>query len=143
MRELFFTLFHWLQSLATNKIVLLSIGGAVGTNARYWLTLWFDQKSFMGNFPLGTVVVNVSGSLILAVVAVLFVEWFPPEYFRGYVLLGSGFCGGFTTFSTFEYETYRLVQDGSWKLALVNVVVSVTAGFLAVLVIMTLAHRVR
>jgi CrcB protein len=129
----------WLRSLARHKMVLLVIGGALGTCARYWLSRWFHQQPWTRGLPYGTLVVNVSGSFILGAAAVLLLErW--PQYQEWYFLVGTGFCGGYTTFSTFEWETYQLVRDGSWYYALANVLGSVAAGFLGVALAVVLAN---
>jgi CrcB protein len=86
-------------------------------------------------------VINFSGSLILGVVTGLFGARVRPEHESFLLLLGIGFCGGYTTFSTFEYETFALVRDGSWWLALLNVLGSVLAGFLAVALAYSLSAR--
>jgi fluoride exporter len=112
---------------------MLMLGGAIGTYARYWLSHWFNSQSWGQDFPYGTLVVNVSGCFLLAVAAAIVLERLPPEHEHWYLLLGTGFCGGYTTFSTFEWETFKLVRDGSWWFALANVTGSVVAGFLGVL----------
>ncbi len=130
------TVFSAIRAVLTSKVMLLAIGGAVGTNARYWLAVWFDEAAWrhgtwLGVFPLGTFVINVTGSFVLGVVGVAFKErW--PEHGEWFLFLGTGLCGGYTTFSTFEWETLRLLRDGSWMMAAVNVVGSVIVGLIGV-----------
>ena len=122
-----------LSRLARNKMLLIMLGGAIGSYLRYWLSKWFNEQAWTQGFPWGTLVVNVSGCFILAVAAILILERLPPEHQDWYLLIGTGFCGGFTTFSTFAWETFKLVRDGSWWYALGNVLGSVLAGFVGVL----------
>jgi fluoride exporter len=122
-----------LGQLARNKMLLIMLGGALGCYLRYAVSKWCNEQSWGGVFPWGTMIVNVSGSFILALAAVIFLERMPPEYQGWYLLIGTGFCGGFTTFSTFEWETFKLVRDGSWWYAFANVFGSCIAGFLGIL----------
>ncbi|MHB1037271.1 MAG: fluoride efflux transporter CrcB [Pirellulales bacterium] len=124
----------WLYACLTNKLLLLALGGALGTNARYWIARWLGEVSWAKGFPLGTFAINVTGSFFLGVVAILILERLPPMYQDWYLLVGTGFCGGYTTFSTFEWETFKLVRDGSLGMALANVVGSVLVGFLGLVV---------
>ncbi|MBL8798191.1 MAG: fluoride efflux transporter CrcB [Planctomycetia bacterium] len=125
------------------RILLLSLGGAAGTNARYWIGRWFALQPWAEHFPWGTVVINVTGSALLGVSYILLSERLPPHYWQWYLLIGTGFCGGYTTFSTFELETLNLVRLGHWGLALANVLASVLAGFAAVALAVYLTQRLQ
>ncbi len=106
----------------------VAVGGALGAPTRYLLD-GFVQERAGGVFPAGTFAVNVAGSFVLGVVAGL-------ALYHGFsgaalVLVATGFCGALTTFSTFTYETVRLVEEGTVDIALRNVGFSVAAGLAA------------
>ena len=122
-----------LRTLLRTNMLLLMLGGALGTYARYSIGKWFDLQPWAQSFPFGTLFINTTGSFILAVAAVIILDRLPPEHQGWYLLVGTGFCGGYTTFSTFEWETFKLVRDGSWWYAFGNVAGSVVAGFIGVL----------
>lgn len=124
---------NWLGTVALHPITLIAIGSAFGGNLRYWLGRWVDAQQWPGGLPWGTMVINVTGSIVLGFLAVWFLEQLTPPRRELYLLFGTGFCGGYTTFSTFEWETYKLVRDGNWPAALSNVVGSVVLGFIGVI----------
>jgi fluoride exporter len=92
------------------SLLLVFLGGAVGAPARYLLDRGV-QRRYGSSFPWGTLSVNVIGSLLLGALAacVRLGHW--PTSLE--LVIGTGFCGGLTTFSTFGYETVRLLEDGS------------------------------
>ena len=112
------------------SLLLVLIGGAIGAPLRY-LTDQAVNARHTSVFPFGTLVVNATGSLTLGVVAGLATVHDVPAWLL--TLVGTGFCGALTTFSTFGYETVRLVEDGSFAEAALNVVVTLTVGLAAVL----------
>jgi CrcB protein len=105
------------------------LGGAVGAPLRY-LTDLFIQARHDSVLPWGTLTVNVTGSLLLGAMASAVTNAGAPAWLLS--LVGTGFCGALTTFSTFGFETIRLVEDGSWFEAVLNVAASLTVGGLAV-----------
>lgn len=105
-------------------LLLVMVGAAVGAPSR-WLLDRFVQSRHDSVFPWGTFTINVLGSLLLGVLLGLRA---PSEVA---LLLGTGFCGGFTTFSTFGFETVRLAEEGSSATALLNVAASLAVGLLA------------
>jgi fluoride exporter len=103
------------------------IAAAVGAPCRYLLDS-FVQARDRTDFPWGTCVVNLSGSFVLGLVTGLALYHAFPEDAR--LVLGTGFCGAYTTFSTFTFETLRLAEGGRVKLAARNVVVNTGGGLL-------------
>ncbi len=116
--------------------LLVVLGGAVGAPARFLIDLAI-QSRHGSVFPWGTWVVNVSGSFLLG----LLVGAVGTGGHAGGLMagLGVGFCGALTTYSTFSYETVRLLEDGAWRHAVTNVVSSVAAGMTAAVVGLTMA----
>jgi CrcB protein len=114
------------------KVLWVGLGGFLGANARYWISIWVQQR-WGGSFPWGTFIINVSGCFILGLFMTLFAERFEFEHAPALRLaVAVGFIGAYTTFSTFEYETASLVQTNADFLALANVIGSVVVGFIAV-----------
>ena len=111
------------------NIFIIGIGGFLGAISRYGVALWIGER-WGRNFPLGTFVINVSGSFLIGLLMSLFTERFMvnPQW---RLMLVVGFLGAYTTFSTFEYETGALMKDGEWLIAMLNVVLSVIVGFIA------------
>jgi CrcB protein len=105
-------------------VLLVALGAAVGAPLRY-LTDRLVQARLGGRFPWGTMAVNVAGSLLLGFLAGL------PATHAWSALLGTGFCGALTTYSTFSWETLTLSRTRGPLPALANVTLSVTAGLAA------------
>jgi CrcB protein len=112
-----------------SKLLVLSVGGTFGVNSRYWLGVWMNRWA-SPQFPWATVVINVSGSFAIGFLTVALARWLSHPNIR--LLLITGFLGGYTTFSTFEYDTLVLWERGESRLMAANVLGSVVAGLAAV-----------
>jgi fluoride exporter len=108
--------------------VLVMVGAALGAPSR-WLTDTVVQSKHDSVFPWGTFTVNITGSLLLGLLLGAGVEG--QDFTRLMALVGTGFCGAFTTFSTFAYESAALVEEGSSAIAMLNLVGSVLVGLAA------------
>ena len=109
----------------------VGLGAFLGANARYWLATWAAAR-FGATFPYGTFLINVTGSFVLGFIAAyLATRTYSPAW---WLLLAVGFCGGYTTFSSYAFETFNLIEDGSLFLALLYFVGSPVAAFAAVLI---------
>jgi CrcB protein len=130
----------WLISFATHPATLLTIGGGAGANARYWLGKLVVRVQGETVFPWATLIVNIAGSVLLGFIAAAYLNHPEPSRRNWYLLLGTGFCGAFTTFSTFSYETMKLVQNGNpW--AVPYIVASVALCLAGVWIAMNLAEN--
>lgn len=106
-------------------IVLVAVGAAVGAPLRYVVDRLI-QRRHNSVFPWGTLLVNVVGSFILGLLLSAAADGQVSDELV--YLVGTGFCGALTTYSTMSYETLRLFDDGAWGYALTNVAVSLVAG---------------
>jgi CrcB protein len=121
------------------KYLLILVFGGLGSLARY-LTASAVAAKLGARFPWGTLVVNVSGSFLIGLLMTLLTErWQPHPNWR--LALVVGFLGGYTTFSSFEWETFAAVRDSGLWIGLANVVGSVTLGYAAVWLASVMARR--
>lgn len=105
------------------NILLVGIGGGMGSILRYFL-----QRTLNVSFPYGTLLVNIAGCLLIGLLWGIFTRHI-DEHRR--LLLVTGFCGGFTTFSTFTYEGVQMLMENRWMVFLLYTFLSVVAGLAA------------
>ena len=121
------------------KYLLILLGGGAGSLARY-LAGSAIARSLGARLPIaGTMAVNVTGCFLIGLIMTLLTERQPHPYWR--LVLVVGFLGGYTTFSSFEWETYSAVREGGFWIGLANIVGSVTLGYAAVWLGAQLARR--
>ncbi|EKN70045.1 CrcB protein [Neobacillus bataviensis LMG 21833] len=108
-------------------MVFVGVGGIFGAISRYFLGSMISRNT-SSSFPIGTWFINVIGSFSLGLLAILHIEKSIPEWV--WLLVGTGFLGAFTTFSTFGYETIQLLQQKETKKALLYITSSVVVGVL-------------
>jgi len=117
------------------RFFVVGLGGAIGTMLRYFMG-GLDYKFSSGNFPVSTLIVNVTGSLIIGFLWGVFDRFAISPNTRMFIFIG--ILGGYTTFSTFSLETFHLLRDGKYDIAFMNVglsallsIVAVFAGYFA------------
>ena len=111
----------------------IAFGGALGSVGRYWLSGLISATRFGETFPLGTLIVNITGSFAIGFFATLTApdgRWLAPTGFRQFFIYGV--CGGYTTFSSFSWQTLELAQQGEWLRAGGNILGSVALCLVAV-----------
>lgn len=109
---------------------MVMLGGATGSLTRYVVGTAIMTR-VGGRFPVGTVFINITGSFLIGLLMTLLTERLQPHPNWRFLLV-IGFLGGYTTFSSFEWETLGLVKDGSRWLGLLNAAGSVVVGYMAV-----------
>jgi CrcB protein len=121
------------------RLLLIAAAGAVGTCTRYFVGVWAG-RTFGASFPVGTLLVNLAGCFLIAVVTqvALSTDLISPTV---RLTLTTGFMGGFTTYSSFNLETTQLLQSRAWYAAAVNFGAMVAGCFVAGLLGFVLARR--
>jgi CrcB protein len=112
------------------KYLMVAIGGALGSVLRFWVGGYISNRAGT-RFPYGTFVINITASFLIGFILTLLSErthWSANWRY----LIPVGFIGGYSTFSTFEYESFRVFQDGELLIAGLNITLSVVLGFIFV-----------
>jgi fluoride exporter len=122
------------------ELAAIFAGGAIGAIARVWLSQHYVQSDT--SWPWTIFAINISGSFALAYFATRLQERLPQSTYRR-PLLGTGFCGAYTTFSTMQIEILKMVEADHYPLAIAYGVTSVTAGVMAIWLATTIVRRAR
>lgn len=115
---------------ALDRYLVVLAGAGIGGLARYVASVWIMAR-YGGRFPLGTFLINLTGSFLIGVLMTLFTERFQPHP-NWRLFLVVGVLGGYTTFSSFEYESYQAMRGGAYGMGLLYVSGSVVLGYLGV-----------
>ena len=124
-----------------NHVLLVALGGALGASLRF-LAATYVTRLYSGLFPLGTFLVNLTGSFLIGILMTLFVSR-PTLNPAWRLLLVTGVLGGYTTFSSFEWETLAAWKGGAPWVALLNILLSVSLGFSGVWLGFLLTNRMK
>lgn len=113
-----------------DRYIMILVGGGVGALSRYLVGTAIMTR-FGGRFPLGTVFINVTGSFLIGFIMTMLTDRLRPHPNWRFLLV-VGFLGGYTTFSSFQWESLGLIKDGGRWLGLLNLIGSVVLGYVAV-----------
>jgi CrcB protein len=120
-------------------ILVISLGGILGANTRYFVSLYVAER-LGAAFPYGTLLINVTGSLIIGFFLTLITERYSVDPLWR-LFFATGFLGAYTTFSSYTYEAAQLIRDGSYALAFLYLFGSVLAGMVGVFMGIVAAER--
>lgn len=112
----------------TKSLFYIFVGGGLGSVARFLVSSYTQKLWNLQAFPLGTLVVNITGCFVIGMLSAYFLKMDGSLKF----LLITGFCGGYTTFSTFSAENFSLWQNGNYGILIFYILLSVLLGVLAV-----------
>lgn len=112
------------------KILILGLGGFLGSNFRYWISDW-AYRHFQGSLPYGTLTVNVLGSFLLGII-MCYVTESKDLMPLIKLFLSTGMIGAFTTFSSLSFETLEMLKKSDYRLAILNTAINITLGIAAV-----------
>lgn len=113
------------------RLAVIAMGGGIGTIFRY-IVSGLDYKLSNGVFPLSTLIINVTGSLAIGFLWGLVDRFAVSPNLRLFIFIG--ILGGYTTFSTFSLETFNLIRDGEYHIALINIILSAVLSIVVVFV---------
>ncbi len=122
------------------KFLIISLGAVLGANTRFWISDWAARKLGSG-FPYGTLIINLTGSLLLGFFLTLATEKLALDP-RWRLLIAIGFFGSYTTFSTYTFESLNMLLGGQWLPGLTNLIGSAVLGILAAAAGMTLGKLI-
>ncbi|HTM21149.1 MAG TPA: fluoride efflux transporter CrcB [Kofleriaceae bacterium] len=120
------------------NFLLVCLGGAIGSGLRYLITAW-SRTHLSPTFPYGTLIVNLLGCFVIAIIMHVALKTAMSIELR--LLLTTGFLGGLTTYSAFNYETTALAQEGAARLAVINFAITTSGCLAAGLLGLALARR--
>lgn len=122
------------------EILGVAIAGSLGAVSRYLIATWIGTNQD-GSFPWGTFFINITGAFLLGFIATVSFSLFSiPVVYR--TIISIGFIGAYTTFSTFSFESYNLISEGSYLEAFLNLILSPTLGIIAALIGIELAKTI-